>query len=149
MENYMNQIASTIIVLMTISLISCNNSGVVPGPSVTHSRNVSIDWRSDPSGDALMTIGALLDIDPVSPRDDRDDWLQKVEINGGSGLNWIDVTQYYREFLDSDLDWNYISGYKYTYVNTGTYILSARATFWDGEVVYSGGTVVTVPHAAP
>ncbi len=138
-----------VIILALVVLGSCNGTGGVPGPTVHYSRDVFVTRFYDPSSESSLIIGIWLDVDPVRPGDDREDWLLKVELLGGDGRDWVDVTQYYKDFVARAPHWDFDSSYKYTFTAPGTYILSARATYWDGEVVYSNGSVVTVPHVAP
>jgi hypothetical protein len=145
----MRHLLVLLIMLALVVLGSCNGTGGVPGPSVTFSRNVAVFTFHDPSPGSSVVVGARLDIDPVAPKDDREDWLLKVELLGGDGQDWVDVTQYYKEFVALNPQWSFDSSFKYTYAEPGTYILSARATYWDGEVVYSNGSVATVPHVVP
>jgi len=47
--------------------------------------------------------------------------------------------------LDNSMDWQQIlPSYTHEYTEPGVYILSARATWWDGEIVYSTPRQITV-----
>jgi len=60
----------------------------------------------------------------------RENLVTKVELNPGDKSGWLDVTA---EYLSQPIN-NLIP---HTYTENGVYNPQARATFWDGEVVYS------------
>jgi hypothetical protein len=74
--------------------------------------------------------------------------VDKFEINYGDGTGWIDVT------ADAG-SWDYLTESDpdgmthYVYEQAGTYEVLARATFWDGEVVYSNVDHDLYPNGFP
>ncbi|MCH7472556.1 hypothetical protein IIA79_06355 [bacterium] len=64
-----------------------------------------------------------------------------IEIDFGDGSGWINVTEQMKEY--NSARWFYEGQdpqdlyIRHTYTEPGEYVIRARATFWDGEVVYS------------
>lgn len=77
----------------------------------------------------------------------------KLEVDFGDGGGWEDVTVWFNDYLTPPYD-NTIAGMiKHIYPAAGTYTPKARATFWDGEVVYWNSQFdpnqnITVPYSA-
>jgi hypothetical protein len=135
-----------IVIILASLLNGCGNGSAELGPNVLFSRHISISPYKDPAGAASLTVSAYITVQQSRSKDQRENWLTKVELDFGDGAGWIDATQYYQEFLALDSPWTFETGFKHTYTVPGDYVTQARATFWDGEVVYSiGAYTVTVP----
>jgi hypothetical protein len=62
------------------------------------------------------------------------DITQKVEVSYGDSSGWVDVTGHAQAFWDYSLA-DTAKREFHTYSNPGSYHLSSRVTYWDGEVV--------------
>jgi hypothetical protein len=134
------------IIVIIFMATGCSNESRIGGPLFHTSRYVSATPISDPVNHESLTISAYVDVRGAKPKDERADWLTKVELYFGDDAGWIDVTQYYRDYLELAPQWGFDSGYKHNYAEAGDYLLAIRATYWDGELVYATGAYpVTVP----
>jgi hypothetical protein len=135
-----------IAIILASLLNGCGNGSVMSGPDIPTMRYIDATPWHDRSNAASLTISAYISVQQSRSKDQRANWLTKVELDFGDGAGWIDATQYYLDFLALDSPWTFETGFKHTYTVPGDYVTQARATFWDGEVVYSiGAYTVTMP----
>lgn len=81
------------------------------------------------------------------------DSVIKLEVDFGDGGGWEDVTSWFDDFFTPPYDTTTAGMIKHIYPAAGTYTPEARATFWDGEVVYWNSQSdpnqhITVPYSA-
>jgi hypothetical protein len=119
---------------VAISLNSCGrvNEGIDPVDLTVHrSVWVAVHW-GNPQVEPLA-ISAVPQITSETAKGDGSHTgalLTKLELDFGDGDGWMDATAWYNA--------NDGSRIKHNYPAAGTYECNARATYWDGEVVYLG-----------
>jgi hypothetical protein len=120
--------------IVTISLDSCGrvNEGIEPIDLTVH-RSVWVDvhW-GDPQVEPFVIYTTPKVTSEIAKGDSNhaSALLLKLEVNFGDGAGWTDATAWYNA--------NDGTRIKHSYSAAGTYECNARATYWDGEIVYLG-----------
>jgi len=154
------------VALAVILVTGCRGPGWVrfePQPDPAR----QVDIRSGPilngavdlernEAEVPLLLAAVVRVEPGEPVDlidneFRNPYYTVIEIDFGDGSGWYDATE------DSKTKWvpagPYPSGpnptlpdhmTQHTYTAVGDYVIRARVTFWDGEVVYANERHVRV-----
>jgi PKD repeat protein len=84
--------------------------------------------------EVAFTVGASTSDRDSGLREDQK--IPSMEVDFGDGSGWQDITALYyvMDFdYDDGVDLSRVAGH--TYTEPGEYIIRARATYWDGEVI--------------
>ena len=144
------------IVILLIHIVSCNSGGdsaIIPGGGdrmllldLYDSNGVRVEDGS--SGVQVDTeVGFLFGVTRDSwiglPPDDLNvpagELVTRIEVDPGDGSGWVDFTDSY--LANRDVAAAPYHG-RHSYQNAGEYLIRARATYWDGEVVYFEGELL-------
>lgn len=103
-------------------------------------------------GTAPCTVSAI--VDPTDGEEDnywpRSKYISKTDVSFGDSTTWDDAT------ASSKATWGIFPNsepwslaVRHTYTASGSYIVRGRATYWDGELIYSEPGFVLVRVLAP
>jgi hypothetical protein len=128
------------VALLLAGFTSCSEGGATQPVVVGYDREVlaGITW-----GDPTLEPTSIYVRPTITADQKKDDashaytLLIKLELDFGDGGGWTDETTWY--------EGNHSSSIKHVYSASGTYEFNARATYWDGEIVYYG-YAGQVPH---
>jgi hypothetical protein len=124
-------------------------------PEIGH-RGVSIfpvDWGNPSTEPLVLYVGLSVGIDPrIDGNRDLLESITKIEVDFGDSTGWLDATAWLTDYLTPPYDNTTAGMIKHIYPAAGTYTPNARATYWDGEVIYWNSQLdpnrqVTVPYS--
>jgi hypothetical protein len=92
-------------------------------------------WFSPISGPAPLVIRGALGVQSDSTDIGHDPFYSKIEVDFGDGAGWTDVTAQLENYWQNGLKPQDLIVHEYS--APGVFIIRARATYWDGAVVYS------------
>lgn len=137
--------ALAIIALLFFSgacLSACKANGNVPITDPISYRSTGIIGSFPQSGEAPLEVRVLAAVS----LDERDyaagkiEWVDavtKIEVDFGDGTGWFDITLEQFDHYAKKIE--LIDMTPHVYNVPGPYYINTRATYWDGELVYSTG----------
>jgi hypothetical protein len=151
-------VAYFVIGIVAVFVVGCFPSlgGSLDPPPINRSVSLVVNWENPLSDPTTVYVSPHVWDDPRKDADANSAgttaWLRKLELDFGDGGGWLDVTDFYRDSIMVIQDYHTLeqTSIKHTYPAAGTYMVNARATYRDGELVYLGGhpdtpVAVTVP----
>jgi hypothetical protein len=138
--------------IIPLMLCSCSggsndeNHGVKPGVTTTRFITVVPAIRS---GTAPLNMRCQLSIGLNETEYSLLAAVSKIEMDFGDNTGWLDVSQHYTQYWSSSNSTYDDSFIEHVFVSPGVYLIKARVTYKDGQVLESPAQYDELDEGAP